>query len=56
SELPEREQLIMSLYYNDELNFKEIAQVLEVSESRVCQIHAQIMVALREKMSDWKEE
>ncbi|MDH5734923.1 MAG: RNA polymerase sigma factor FliA [Gammaproteobacteria bacterium] len=53
SELPEREQMIMSLYYNDELNFKEIGQVLDVSESRVCQIHTQTMAVLREKMTDW---
>ena len=53
SELPEREQLMMSLYYNEELNFKEIGQVLEVSESRVCQIHTQTMAKLREKMTDW---
>ena len=53
SELPEREQMIMSLYYNEELNFKEIGQVLEVSESRVCQIHTQTMATLREKMTDW---
>ncbi|MCW8855507.1 MAG: RNA polymerase sigma factor FliA [Gammaproteobacteria bacterium] len=53
SELPEREQLMMSLYYNEELNFKEIGQVLEVSESRVCQIHTQTMAILREKMTDW---
>lgn len=53
SELPEREQMMMSLYYNEELNFKEIGQVLEVSESRVCQIHTQTMAVLREKMTDW---
>ncbi len=52
--LPQKEQLVMSLYYDDELNFREIGQVLEVSESRVCQIHAQAVMRIRTKMSDWK--
>jgi len=52
-QLPEREKLLMSLYYNDELNLKEIGQVLEVSESRVCQIHAQALNRIRLKMMDW---
>lgn len=46
-DLPEREQLLISLYYNDELTMKEIGQVLGVSESRVSQIHAQTMLSLR---------
>jgi len=53
SELPEREQLVMSLYYNEELNLKEIGQVLDISESRVCQIHGQSLVKIRAKLSDW---
>jgi RNA polymerase sigma factor for flagellar operon FliA len=52
--LPQKEQLVMSLYYDEELNFREIGQVLEVSESRVCQIHAQAVVRIRTKMADWK--
>ncbi len=52
-QLPEREKLLMSLYYNDELNLKEIGQVLEVSESRVCQIHAQALNRIRTKMMHW---
>lgn len=52
-ELPEREQLVMSLYYNDELNLKEIGQVLEISESRVCQIHGQALARIRARLSDW---
>src|SRR5215831_9459403 len=39
--LPEREKLLMSLYYEQDMNFKEIAAVMEVSESRVCQLHSQ---------------
>ena len=54
-ELPEKEQLVMSLYYTEELNFREIGQVLEVSESRVCQIHGQAMLRIRSKMSQWNE-
>lgn len=52
-QLPERERLMMSLYYNDELNLKEIGQVLGVSESRVSQIHSQTVLRLRGKLQDW---
>lgn len=45
--LPERERLVLSLYYEQELNLKEIGAVLEVSESRVCQIHGQALIRLR---------
>ncbi len=51
--LTEREQMVMSLYYNEELNLKEIGLVLEISESRVCQIHSQALKNIRSKMSDW---
>lgn len=53
--LPEREALVMSLYYEEELNLKEIGQVLGVSESRVCQIHGQALVRLRSRLQDWIE-
>ena len=53
--LPEREQLVMSLYYEQELNLKEIGAVLGVTESRVCQIHGQAVVRLRARMVDWRE-
>jgi RNA polymerase sigma factor for flagellar operon FliA len=46
-ELPKREQLILSLYYYDELTFKEIGAVLEISESRVCQLHSHIVTMLK---------
>lgn len=52
--LPEREALIMSLYYTDELNMKEIGQVLGVSESRVCQLHGQALVRLKARLRDWQ--
>ena len=51
--LPEREQLVLSLYYEEELNLKEIGIVLGVSESRVSQIHSQATLRLRAKMRDW---
>lgn len=56
NQLPEREKLILSLYYDDKMNLKEIGQVLEVSESRVCQLHSQAMCRLKTKMVDWKNE
>ena len=46
-ELPERERLIMSLYYDEELNLREIGEVLGISESRVCQIHGQALTRLK---------
>lgn len=52
-ELPERERLVLSLYYDDELNLKEIGLVLGVSESRVSQIHSQAALRLKKKMTDW---
>ncbi|XOV90813.1 MAG: RNA polymerase sigma factor FliA [Pseudomonadota bacterium] len=50
NELPEREKLFMALYYQEELNLKEIGEVLGVSESRACQIHGQALSTLRRKM------
>ena len=47
AQLPEREQLVLSLYYHREMNLKEIGAVLEVSESRVSQIHGQALHRLR---------
>jgi len=53
SQLPERERLVLSLYYDEELNLKEIGQVLQVSESRSCQILGQATLRLRAKLRDW---
>ncbi|WP_293649358.1 sigma-70 family RNA polymerase sigma factor [Thiolapillus sp.] len=53
SSLPEREQMVLSLYYDNEFNLREIGEVLGVSEARICQIHAQALTRLRSKMSDW---
>ena len=54
TELPEREQLVLSLYYTEELNLKEVGEVLGVSESRVCQIHGQALARLKARLSDWQ--
>jgi RNA polymerase sigma factor for flagellar operon FliA len=51
--LPEREQLVLALYYDEELNLKEIGQVLGVSESRVSQIHTQAALRLRSRLNGW---
>jgi RNA polymerase sigma factor FliA len=53
SSLPERERLVLSLYYDEELNLREIGEVLGVSESRICQIHVQALIRLRARMSEW---
>ena len=55
SELPEREKMVMAMYYQEDLNLKEIGAVLGVSESRVCQLHSQAILRLRSKMKDWVE-
>lgn len=52
--LPEREAIVLSLYYDEELNLREIGEVLEVSESRVSQIHSQAMLKLKARMQSWR--
>jgi RNA polymerase sigma factor FliA len=51
--LPEREQYVMSMYYEQDMNLKEIAVVLGVTESRVCQLHSQSIARLRTKLREW---
>jgi RNA polymerase sigma factor for flagellar operon FliA len=51
--LPEREKLVLSLYYDEDMNMREIGAVLDVSESRVCQIHGQALVRLRARLAEW---
>jgi len=53
--LPEREKLVMSLYYGDGLNLKEIGAVLKVTESRACQLHGQALVRLKARLADWRD-
>ncbi len=48
--LPERERRVMGMYYEQDLNLREIAQVLGVTESRVCQLHSQAVRRLRERL------
>ena len=50
--LPERDALVLSLYYDDELNLKEIGAVLGVSESRVCQLHGQALSRVRSRIQE----
>lgn len=50
--LPERERLLMSLYYEHNMNLKEIGATLDVSESRACQLHAQAIVRMRTRLRD----
>jgi RNA polymerase sigma factor for flagellar operon FliA len=51
--LPEREQYVMSMYYERDMNLKEIAAVLGVTESRICQLHSQSIARLRSKLRQW---
>jgi RNA polymerase sigma factor for flagellar operon FliA len=51
--LPERERLMMGLYYEQDLNFREIAAILGVTESRICQIHSQAIARIRSQLRSW---
>jgi len=53
--LPERERLVMTLYYDEELNLREIGSILGVSESRICQIHSQAVIRLQSRMNHWTQ-
>ena len=48
--LPEREKILMSLYYDQEMNLREVGEVLGVSESRVCQLHGQALIRIKNKV------
>lgn len=54
AKLPEREKLVLALYYDEELNLKEIGKILGVTESRVSQIHSQAAARLRARLRDWQ--
>jgi RNA polymerase sigma factor for flagellar operon FliA len=54
-DLPEKMQQVLALYYIENLNLKEIGQVLGVTESRVCQIHGEATRRLRESLSEMDE-
>ncbi len=55
-DLPERQRLVLSLYYYEDLNLKEIGKVLKVTESRVSQLHAQAVTKLKLKLGQVCEE
>ena len=48
--LSERQRLVLAMYYQDELTFKEIGEVLGVTESRICQIHTEAVLSLRGRL------
>ena len=52
--LPEKQRLVLSLYYYEDLNLKEIGQVLDVTESRVSQLHTQAILKLRAKLKSFR--
>jgi RNA polymerase sigma factor for flagellar operon FliA len=54
-QLPEREQYVLDLYYRRKLSLKEIGEVLDLSESRICQIHTSAVVRLRGVLTDWRD-
>jgi len=54
--LPERERMIMVLYYHENMTLKEIGETIEISESRVCQIHAQAVMKLKNILSENRSE
>ncbi|MGC8833749.1 MAG: sigma-70 family RNA polymerase sigma factor [Armatimonadota bacterium] len=55
AELPERERLVLALYYDEELTFKEIGKILGVSEARVCQIHGRAILRLKTRLKSMVE-
>ena len=55
NELPEKEKMVIVLYYHEDLTFKEIGQVLEVSESRISQLHANANLHLRAKLTNFRK-
>jgi len=48
--LPDRQRLVLTLYYFEELTMKEIGALLKVTESRICQLHAQAMIRLKAQL------
>ncbi len=55
SELPEKEKMVIVLYYHEDLTFKEIGEVLEVSESRISQLHAKANERLKSKLTNLRK-
>jgi RNA polymerase sigma factor FliA len=55
NELPEKEKMVIVLYYHEDLTFKEIGQVLDVSESRISQLHTKANLRLRAKLTNFRK-
>ena len=55
NELPEKEKMVIVLYYHEDLTFKEIGQVLDVSESRISQLHSKANLRLRSKLTNLRK-
>ena len=55
NELPEKEKMVIVLYYHEDLTFKEIGQVLDVSESRISQLHSNANLHLRAKLTNFRK-
>jgi len=51
--LPDRERMVLTLYYEEDLNLREIGAVIGVSESRVSQIHSQALIRLQARLGHW---
>jgi RNA polymerase sigma factor FliA len=54
--LPEREKLVLSLYYEQELNMEEVGAVLGLDKSTVCRVHGRALLMLRDVLADWRAE
>ena len=54
--LPEKERLVVIMYYNEELTLREIGEVLGVTESRICQLHSKAMMRLRGRLQSWQQD
>jgi len=54
--LPEKERLVVAMYYYDDMTFKEIGKVLSVTESRICQLHTKAMTRLRSRLKDMEQD
>lgn len=54
--LPKKERLVLALYYDEDLNFKEVGEVLGVSESRISQLHSQAMLRIKARMNNWSSQ
>ena len=52
--LPAREKLVLSLYYEQELNMEEVGKVLDLDKSTVCRVHGRALLMLRGRLADWR--